>query len=268
MVNILSPATIEILIIIPCYNEELRLKTESFLQFSNNNSNVHFLFVDDGSKDLTVDILKDLCHKIKNANFLVLNKNVGKGEAIRSGVLASEKNLMKFDFVGYIDADLSVPLEEINDFSLIIQKNKKIKFILGARISRLGASINRSTIRHYLGRVFATVVSIMLNDPLYDSQCGAKLIQSSIIIEIFKEKFISKWLFDVELLIRWKVISPNYINMTYEHPLSNWTEVHGSKLKLKNFLYAPIELFLIWKNYHKSMKNALQTKPKLHKNAV
>ncbi len=262
--NKLSPLAIEILIIVPCYNEQFRLKTESFLQFSNNNSNVHFLFVDDGSKDLTADILKNLCHKIKNANLLVLNKNIGKGEAIRNGVLASEKNLMNFDFVGYIDADLSVSLEEINDFLLVIQKNKKIKFILGARISRLGASINRSASRHYLGRVFSTVVSIMLNEPVYDSQCGAKLIQSSVAIEIFKEKFISKWLFDVELLIRWKIISTNYTNMIYEHPLTNWTEMPGSKLKLKNFLYAPIELFLIWKNYYKSMKNALPTKPKLH----
>lgn len=266
--NKLNNTIIKVLIVIPCYNEQFRLKVESFLQFTNNNSNIHFLFVDDGSKDLTAKILKDLCHKIKNADFLVLNKNVGKGEAIRSGILAYESNLKNYDFIGYIDADLSVPLKEINNFLLTIQKNKNIKFILGARIARLGANINRNTSRHYLGRIFATVVSFILKEPVYDSQCGAKLIHYSIAIELFKDKFISKWFFDVELLIRGKVIFPNYNDMIYEHPLTNWTEVPGSKLKFKNFLYAPFELFKIWNNYHKSLKNVLPPKPKLHENAV
>jgi len=247
---------VKVLIIIPCYNEESRLKIESFHQFADKNSNLHFLFVDDGSSDLTARIIKDLCKKTKNADYLILNKNVGKGEAIRRGVLAYESKLNDWEFIGYLDADLSVPLEEINNSLSTLQENENISFLLGARISRLGAHINRTARRHYIGRVFATLVSLILKEPVYDSQCGFKLIKSTMAIELFKDEFISKWLFDVELLFRWKIIFPNYIDSLYEQPLMNWTEVSGSKLKFKDFLSAPFGLFTIWNSYRKSLRNA------------
>lgn len=259
---------LRVLIIIPCYNEQLRLRVESFLHFSNKNPNVYFLFVDDGSTDHTSKLLKDLSHEIKNADLLILDKNVGKGEAIRSGVLACKGTLMLYDFIGYIDADLSVPLKEIKNFLITIQEHKNIKFILGARIARLGANINRTASRHYLGRIFATLVSFILKEPVYDSQCGVKLIQNSIAIEIFNDKFISKWFFDVELLIRVKLFNPDYKEMIYEQPLISWTEVSGSKLKFKNFLYAPFELLKIWFVYHKSLNKVSLLKSEFHKKAV
>ncbi|SEH05288.1 glycosyltransferase [Candidatus Venteria ishoeyi] len=252
------------LFIIPCYNEEFRLKTESFLQFESNNSNIHFLFVDDGSQDRTSLVIGDLCSKMKNSNSLILTKNVGKAEAIRSGVLILKDDIKDYEFIGYLDADLSVPLEEINNFLTEIEKNKNIKFLMGIRVARLGANIDRKRSRHYLGRVFATVVSILLRKPVYDTQCGVKLIQSSLITQLFQEKFISKWLFDVELIIRWKIFYPEYDDMIFEQPLKKWTEVAGSKLKLINFLYAPIELFKIWITYRKYLKNDLPTKRKRH----
>lgn len=244
-----NQTSVNVLFIIPCYNEEFRLKTESFSQFESNNSNIHFLFVDDGSQDCTSDVIKELCSKMKNSDSLILNKNVGKAEAIRSGVLMLKDDVKKYEFIGYLDADLSVPLEEINGFLMEIEKNKNIKFFMGTRIARLGAKIERTRSRHYLGRVFATVVSLMLRKTVYDTQCGAKLIQSSLITQLFKEKFISKWLFDVELIMRMKIIYPEYDDMIFEHPLKKWTDVAGSKLKITNFLYAPIELFMIWKKY-------------------
>lgn len=247
---------IQVLFIIPCFNEEFRLKTEAFLQFEKENTNVHFLFVDDGSKDGTAKVIKDLSNKMKQANALVLDTNVGKAEAIRSGILFNKEKLKNFQFIGYLDADLSVPLGEIPDFLNILQKNSTVKFIMGARIARLGANIKRIRTRHYLGRIFATLVSILLKEPVYDTQCGIKLIHSSVVFELFKDEFISKWLFDVELLFRWKVIFPTKTNIDtiYEQPLRKWTDVPGSKLNLINFLYAPIELFIIWKKYRKPAK--------------
>lgn len=259
-----NPNTIKVFLIIPCYNEELRLKTELFIQFEKNNPNIHFLFVDDGSKDSTSSIIKELCSKMKNSTFLILNKNLGKGEAIRNGVLTQKDSLMDYEFIGYLDADLSTPLEEINNFLAVIQRNQNIKFIIGARFSRLGANVSRKKRRHYLGRIFATIVSILIKEPIYDSQCGAKLINTSYAPQLFKDKFKSKWLFDVELIIRWKIYFSNYNKIILEHPLTKWDDISGSKLRLQDFLYAPIELFSIWFKYHKYLKNDLPTKNKRH----
>ena len=159
-----------------------------------------------------------------------------------------------YDLIGYLDADLSVPLEEINGFLIEIEKNKNIKIFMGMRIARLGANIERTMGRHILGRIFATVVSIMLRETVYDTQCGIKIIRSSVVTQLFKDKFISKWLFDVELIMRLKIIYPEYDDLIFEHPLRKWTEVAGSKLKISNFLYAPIQLFIIWIKYNRSYK--------------
>ena len=101
-----------VLIIVPCYNEEFRLKTNEFYKFTQNSYATNFLFVDDGSNDNTSNILKGLCDTSSKLSFLSLNKNFGKAEALRSGVL-SINNISDYEYIGYFDADLSVPLSEI-----------------------------------------------------------------------------------------------------------------------------------------------------------
>lgn len=238
-----------LLFVIPCYNEEVRLNVQSFLEYGDKRPNVHFLFVDDGSQDGTSQVLQALCQKLDQASFLTLTENGGKAEAIRQGVLSLTEKARDYDFIGYMDADLSVPLKEIDDFIDEIEKNDQIKFLMGIRVARLGAHIYRTKTRHYLGRIFATVVGIMLKKPVYDTQCGAKLIEGALVTELFKEAFISKWLFDIELIIRWKKAYPSYNDRIFEYPLKNWSDVAGTKLKVFDFLKAPLELFQIWKRY-------------------
>jgi glycosyltransferase involved in cell wall biosynthesis len=240
---------IKVLIIVPCYNEEKRLQTNSFVQFAIDNPNIHFLFVDDGSRDETAVVLKELCDKLKHSDCLILDSNVGKAEAIRSGVLSLYEKSEDYEFIGYLDADLSTPLDEIIDFLEVIGKNGNIRFLMGIRVARMGAKVHRKKSRHYIGRIFATAVSLLLREPIYDSQCGAKLIHSSVADELFREKFITKWLFDVELIFRLKALSPDFKDIIFEHPLKKWTDVGGSKLKTKDFLNAPVELFRIWRRY-------------------
>jgi len=241
----------KILIIIPCFNEEFRLKTDLFSQFSHNNPSIHFLFVDDGSTDNTIGLLKSLCSYSDNLNYKTLNKNKGKAEAIRHGVLSSKKEINDYDFIGYFDADLSVPLNEIHNFIEMLNKYNDTKFILGIRIARLGAKIKRNFFRHYFGRIFATFVSVLLKEPVYDSQCGAKLIHSSIILKLFEYPFISKWFFDIELIYRYKLFYPMHMNKILEFPISQWNEIPDSKLKFKNYIMAPFKLIKIWLKYRK-----------------
>lgn len=93
----------------------------------------------------------------------------------------------------------------INELLLIfdkIQSSDHFKIALGSRLQRLGANIERKDLRHYLGRIFATFASIILKLIVYDTQCGAKILHQSIISITCNEVFISKCLFDVEIVAR------------------------------------------------------------------
>ncbi|NJM15510.1 MAG: hypothetical protein HC896_09200 [Bacteroidales bacterium] len=120
---------------------------------------------------------------------------------------------------------------------------------MGSRIKRLGTSINRKSYRHYLGRLFATAAAKILRLGVYDTQCGAKLFHVSI-IDIFNGPFVTKWLFDVELLARINKQFPEVFSGKFiEYPLAAWEDVSGSKLKFSYYFKVPIELWRIHKKY-------------------
>lgn len=214
----------KICLIIPCYNEEKRLQIESFIQYSNV---CNFLFVNDGSTDQTACLIKS---HLNSSNYLLdLGKNVGKAEAVRLGILysVSHPTLSESEWVGFWDADLATPLSELNGFMKFAScQGVNIDAIWGSRVYRLGSSIHRSYFRRILGRVFATVAALLLGIESYDTQCGAKLFKRDIVHLAFSEKFISKWIFDLEILMRLK-----YQNVI-EYPLHSWSDVIGSKLNV------------------------------------
>jgi dolichyl-phosphate beta-glucosyltransferase len=114
----------------------------------------------------------------------------------------------------------------------------------------LGRKIERRRIRHYLGRLFATVASTILQLPVYDTQCGAKLLRvTPRIRRLFAAPFTSRWVFDVEMIARYiqQVGSAGAAaNHIYEFPLHTWTDVAGSKLKAIDFVVALNDLARIY----------------------
>ena len=102
--------------------------------------------------------------------------NVGKSEAIRKGVLTVNED--GYEYLGYLDADLATPISEMIRLVGFSVENHKIDFIMGGRIKLIGNEVSRSMKRHYFGRVFATIISqFILKTPIYDTQCGAKIIK-------------------------------------------------------------------------------------------
>ncbi|WP_245999779.1 glycosyltransferase [Paraflavitalea soli] len=239
----------KISIVVPCYNEFNRLPKEVFLGFIKLNPEILFCFVNDGSSDKTADMLKDLQQQYPGSIEVVDNqKNQGKAEAVRSGVL-HVLNTTSVDFVSYLDADLATPIEEILRLYETLNSREGVEMVLASRIKRLGANISRKGSRHVLGRIFATSISLLFEIPIYDSQCGAKLIKRELATKIFAEPLLSKWLFDVELVVRAKQCRNNRIDHLFEMPLNEWIEKGDSRIKLKDVLVFPYHLARIKRHY-------------------
>ncbi|NVO20105.1 MAG: glycosyltransferase [Bacteroidetes bacterium] len=239
-------------IVIPCYNEEKRLPVEEFVDFFHMHDDFDFCFVNDGSKDNTLGVIEKLLHLDPDRIFVVdLKQNVGKAEAVRKGILYSLQN-DKYSYFGYFDADFATPLSELDTLMDAFIRNEECLFVVGSRIKRLGANINRKTHRHYTGRIFATAASMILRLPVYDTQCGAKLLKRSVVEVMFAEQFISRWLFDVEIFARLtaNIGYKNILDHIYEVPLNCWIEKGGSSLQFSYMYKVPVELFRISRKYH------------------
>jgi dolichyl-phosphate beta-glucosyltransferase len=229
----------ETAVTIPCYNEADRLKCDAFVDFVREHREVMFIFVDDGSTDETLQLLKSMSlSEASNIRFITFKTNCGKGEAVRQGTLTAIAYGAKY--VGYWDADLATPLKAILEFLAELKKNSHLLLVMGARVQLLGRRILRNRYRHYLGRVFATVTSVVLGMPVYDTQCGAKLfVVTESVALAFRDPFISRWVFDVEILAR--LLCTGKVNAqaaVCEYPLLEWHDVKGSKVKPKDFLIA------------------------------
>lgn len=241
-------------IIIPCYNEARRLDGSKFINFECSSHEISFLFVDDGSTDNTLALLESLRNS-KSTKFAVMGlpENNGKAEAVRQGLLSAIK--AHPDYVGFWDADLATPLEAIPSFLDLAESRPDIEMVIGARVKLLGRRIDRRPSRHYLGRVFATAVSIVLGLEVYDTQCGAKLFRVSPSVHtLFAEPFFSRWIFDVEIIARLIQTRcgknlPHAASVIYELPLTDWRDIPGSKLKSADFLRAGWELAKIYHHY-------------------
>ncbi len=238
-------------VIVPCYNEASRLDVAAILQCAAANRRIHFLLVNDGSADGTAAVLARLSEELPSQiRALNLPRNSGKAEAIRAGAnaLASWR---PFDYAGYLDADLSAPLSSLAELEAALEADPSYDLAMGSRVALLGRTIRRNAWRHYVGRVFATAVSLMLDLPVYDTQCGAKLFRVRLIPEVFAEPFVTRWFFDVEMIFRLLHARGRERGSAsiVEVPLATWIEKPGTKLSLGDFLTTPVELLRIWRRY-------------------
>ncbi|WP_250433986.1 glycosyltransferase [Hanstruepera flava] len=232
-------------IIVPCYNEYNRIDSTAFKNYS---TTLDFLFVNDGSNDNTKLLLDELVEHNDNLKVLHLKKNVGKAEAIRQGVLSLGK---EHDYIGYLDADLSTSLSEIERLNKIAVKKQK-SIVMGSRVKLMGTKIKRRLKRHISGRIIATCIdTFLLQLGIYDTQCGAKIIEYSLAKDIFKNPFKTKWLFDVELILRTKLrYGKEYcLQNILEIPLLTWTDVGASKITLIDILNLPFNFLKIYRHY-------------------
>jgi glycosyltransferase involved in cell wall biosynthesis len=241
----------QVCVVIPCFNEEHRLPAADITAFLDARPSALVCLVNDGSRDRTAAVLEQLRASRPN-QVLVRNleQNSGKAEAVRLGVLHAA-SATSADFIGFWDADLSTPLAEVDRLLEVLAADPRCQLTLGSRVKRLGSRIDRRTSRHVLGRIFAACASALLGLPVYDSQCGAKLFRREVVDVLFGEPFVTRWLFDLEMLMRLRNrIGRAAMETTTEVPLREWREVSGSKLSLRDMTVVPLELLKIRTRYN------------------
>ncbi len=238
-------------IVIPCYNEADRLKKAEFMAFLCQTEDVDLCFVNDGSKDNSEEVLRNLVAVMpKRMDLVSYPDNKGKAEAVRRGML-HVAGLNAYEAIAFADADLATPLKEIKRLIDIFILENHVIMVMGSRIERMGIVIQRKLYRHFTGRIFAGVVQLMFRLNAYDTQCGAKVFAANIVQEAFAEPFLSHWLFDIEILLRLRNNYPDYNSIIYEIPLNVWVEQGNSKIRFSHLLKMPMQLVKIYFEYRK-----------------
>jgi len=222
-------------VVIPCYNEEERLLSKDFTDYIDKNTGYHLCFVNDGSKDETLKVLKEL-QKGREDFITVYNceKNGGKAEAVRLGMLHMAKK-QDLDYIGFLDADLSTDLADFDDLVKTIE-HSEFKIVSGSRISRMGANITKESARKVISLTINFIIRKILSMDFKDTQCGAKIFHKDVIEIAFSKKFVTQWIFDVEIFKRMVLHFglKSAKTMLCEQPLKRWIHADGSKLSMKD----------------------------------
>lgn len=230
-------------IVIPCFNEEFRLKSKSFINFTKANLAIKIIFVDDGSTDNTICKLNNIIkHNTSSFHIVKLSQNLGKSEAVRLGInyALNQEDLLS---VGFLDADLSTSLTEyarmINMFDF---DKQKLLFVMGVRLLK-NQNIIYQKHRIYARKIFNYCLQLLLNIKYEDTQCGAKVFSKKIASKIFEDEFKTIWLFDVELILRYEALYGKKKIVEYE--LFEWEQKEGTKITLIEKLKMPFQLIKI-----------------------
>ncbi len=222
MINSLS-------IIFPIFNESQRLylATQDIKKFNEKKriKKLEYIFVDDGSKDDSLQILATFIKKNKKSNInykvLKIKNNTGKGNALKNGV-----KFCKNDWILTLDSDISVSISQINNWKKKKFLDKKNTIFFGSR-NLLDSKMKYKLYRKILGILFSLFVNIFFSVNLKDTQCGFKLYRRKEAKLIFKNLKDQGFAHDIELIL----LAKKYNISITELPV-NWTHRDNSKLNI------------------------------------
>jgi dolichyl-phosphate beta-glucosyltransferase len=181
-------------VIIPAYNEEklIGISLSKFVSFLGKKKfSWEIIVVDDGSADKTSGIVKSF--KNPNISLIRLEKNQGKGGALKAGFLGACGKYQIFS-----DADLSVAIETITPF---LNELKNFDVVIASRrVKGAEIKLHQSWLRENMGRVFTTLTQILTGSKIADFTCGFKGFTQAAAQEIFGHSLISRWAYDAEII--------------------------------------------------------------------
>jgi glycosyltransferase involved in cell wall biosynthesis len=186
----------ELSIVIPAFNEELRLpetlsRIASYVRASKRETEL--IVVDDGSTDRTADVANSFRGEIHYLRVVANKQNRGKGFSVRHGMMEANGRIVLFT-----DADLSAPIEEADKLLAALADHD---VAIGSRaLNRSLISVRQSVFREYAGMIFNFIVRAILRLPFVDTQCGFKAFRSEPCRVIFQQQRVERFGFDPELL--------------------------------------------------------------------
>ena len=211
-------------IIVPAHNEETRLlkSMEQIIEYCKAQQwDYELIVVEDGSTDKTVDVMQDLISKYARIKLISNKERLGKGLAIRHGVLGAEKK-----YVAYMDADLSSGPSELKRLSLFIDQ---FDIVIGSRILRGELPpIKRPFIRSLLSHCYSKLFRVMFRGvPIHDTQCGLKLFKSNVAQILLTQIYTNGFAFDCEVLVK-----ASSLGFTIKEVPVIWEHKYGSKVSM------------------------------------
>ena len=227
--------TIDVTVVIPAYNEARRLPSllAEFQPLLDSEPRLSLLIVDDGSELEHFQAIEAIVARYVAAgqkiNLVRLPQNSGKGAALAKGF-----ELAQTPYVGFIDADGSVSATEFMRLACYLTQDPLVDAVLASRVKMLGMKVERRLLRHLMGRVFATAVSVVFDIAVYDSQCGCKIYRRDAVMPLLPMVHSKGWLWDTQLMILLYVRGKNLIEVPVR-----WSEVPGSKVSL---LWDPLRM--------------------------
>jgi dolichyl-phosphate beta-glucosyltransferase len=217
-------------IVFPLFNEEKRLSKllREIKKFSfKNKLNIEFIFVDDGSTDSSLKLLKNFNKKNqKKIKFTIISykKNKGKGYALKKGVLKAS-----YKWILTMDIDLSVTFSQINKWIKKKYIEQNIDIYFGSRLL-INSKKDARNHRAFMGKIFNFILNILINKKfikINDTQCGFKLYKSKFAKKIFRKIKENGYIHDIEILI----ISNKKKYNIKELPVK-WVHMDGSKINI------------------------------------
>ena len=189
---------VDISIVIPAYDEQVRIgltlvRTLDYLRVRHPRAEV--IVVDDGSRDSTVQIVRGIAASDPRVRVLEQPRNLGKGAAVRRGVLDARGALILF-----MDADLATPIEELDTLQMWAAEGYDV--VIGSRaLPDSDIRAHQPAAREMMGRVFNVLVRTALLGGIKDTQCGFKLFRRAAGRELFSRQQLDGFAFDVEVLL-------------------------------------------------------------------
>lgn len=182
-------------IVIPAYNEELRLPA-TLVRISEaleaRGEPYEVLVVVNGSTDRTADVVKTASERDVNVR-LIVTPIAGKGRAVKIGISEA-----RGDRIVFADADLSTPIEEV--VGLADQLDDRYQVVIASREGAGARRVGEPYMRHLMGRVFNLLVQTLAVPGIQDTQCGFKAFTRGCAREVFRRQRIAGFGFDVEIL--------------------------------------------------------------------
>lgn len=220
-----STAQVAFSLIIPAYNESQRLPP--YLEQARHYLDQHYqtdyevIVVDDGSADRLTEVLDQLSATWPQLRTVRHPQNLGKGAAVRTGVLAARGSRLL-----YADADGATPIDQEMRLRAAIETGADVavgsRLIYDREVKR-----RRSWHRALIGRAFALVARLVLGLPVRDTQCGFKMLRAGPAIRLFRLSQEKGYLFDLEIL----VLAERCGYAVSEVPIT-WVDQPGSRLRM------------------------------------